>query len=214
MDGVWNPHTPPVDLPLQSAYHSDGYSDPSAGNTLDNKSHFPLQDPEEWQVDDVLLWLAATNNYLYAEVFRECEITGAKLREMTDVKLAQMNISDSTHKQSLLLAIQELFTGLSETVSLLQLLTVICSHWHYPQTVLVMLIEFGILSPRQQQWGAPGGEIVHHCGQVVGCVKKCTKLPKDGAHYQEEKLTLNKKSCSPIGQPWAIHGVQVLHNRV
>jgi len=68
-------------------------------------------------VDDVLLWLAATNNYLYAEVFRECEITGAKLREMTDVKLAQMNISDSTHKQSLLLAIQELFTGLSATVS-------------------------------------------------------------------------------------------------
>ena len=117
MDGVWNPHTPPLDFPLQSAYHSDGYSDPSAEDTLDNKSHFPLQDPEEWQVDDVLLWLAATNNYLYAEVFRECEITGAKLREMTDVKLAQMNISDSTHKQSLLLAIQELFTGLSETVS-------------------------------------------------------------------------------------------------
>lgn len=76
--------------------------------------HFST-DPEEWQLDDVLLWLAATNNYLYAEVFRECEITGAKLREMTDVKLAQMNISDSTHKQSLLLAIQELFTGLSET---------------------------------------------------------------------------------------------------
>lgn len=77
----------------------------------------PPQDPEKWQVDDVLLWLAATNNYLYAEVFRECEITGAKLREMTDMKLAQMNISDSTHKQSLLLAIQELFTGQSETVS-------------------------------------------------------------------------------------------------
>ena len=117
MDGVWNPHTPPLDLPLQSLYHSDGFSDPSAEDTLDNKSRFPLQDPEEWQLDDVLLWLAATNNYLYAEVFRECEITGAKLREMTDVKLAQMNISDSTHKQSLLLAIQELFTGLSETVS-------------------------------------------------------------------------------------------------
>ena len=99
-------------------------------------------------MDDVLLWLAATNNYLYAEVFRECEITGAKLREMTDGKLAQMNISDSTHKQSLLLAIQELFTGLSETVSR-DFNRDICSHWHHPQTMPVMLMKFGILSLRQ-----------------------------------------------------------------
>ena len=75
------------------------------------------QDPEEWQVHHVLVWLAATNHYLYAEVFRENEITGQKLRQLTDVSLNQMSITDSTHKQSLLLAIQELFTGKSESVS-------------------------------------------------------------------------------------------------
>ncbi|XP_068726075.1 phosphatidylinositol 3-kinase regulatory subunit alpha-like [Montipora capricornis] len=74
-----------------------------------------ITDPEEWQVDDVLIWLAATNHYLYAEVFRENEITGQRLRQLTDVSLSQLNIRDSTHKQSLLLAIQELFTGHSET---------------------------------------------------------------------------------------------------
>ncbi|XP_078353937.1 phosphatidylinositol 3-kinase regulatory subunit alpha-like isoform X2 [Oculina patagonica] len=70
---------------------------------------------DEWEVSDVLMWLAATNNYLYAEVFREHEITGMKLRHLTDTKLSQMNIADSFHKQSLLLAIHELFTGESET---------------------------------------------------------------------------------------------------
>ena len=69
-------------------------------------------------MDDVLVWLAATNHYLYAEVFRENEISGQKLRQLTDVSLKQMNITDSTHKQSLLLAIQELFTGKSESVSI------------------------------------------------------------------------------------------------
>ncbi|XP_015755631.1 PREDICTED: phosphatidylinositol 3-kinase regulatory subunit alpha-like [Acropora digitifera] len=82
----------------------------------DNDDYIDLvTDPEEWKVVDVLVWLAATNHYLYAEVFRENEITGQKLRELTDVSLNQMNITDSTHKQSLLLAIQELFTGKSET---------------------------------------------------------------------------------------------------
>jgi len=63
------------------------------------------------------MWLAATNHYLYAEVFRENDMTGAKLRRMTEISLSQMNITDSTHKQSLLLAVQELFTGESEIVS-------------------------------------------------------------------------------------------------
>lgn len=63
------------------------------------------------------MWLAATNHFLYAEVFRENEITGTKLRHLTDTSLNQMNISDNFHKQSILLAIQELFTGESETVS-------------------------------------------------------------------------------------------------
>lgn len=83
-----------------------------------HRCHVICQDPEEWKVVDVLVWLAATNHYLYAEVFRENEITGQKLRELTDVSLNQMNITDSTHKQSLLLAIQELFTGKSESVSI------------------------------------------------------------------------------------------------
>ena len=70
-------------------------------------------------MEDVLLWLAATNHYfMYAEVFREHDITGTKLREMTDITLCQMNIVDPTHKQSLLLAVQELFTGQSEIVSI------------------------------------------------------------------------------------------------
>lgn len=64
-----------------------------------------------------MVWLAATNHFLYAEVFRENEITGTKLRHLTDTSLNQMNISDNFHKQSILLAIQELFTGESETVS-------------------------------------------------------------------------------------------------
>ena len=64
------------------------------------------------------MWLAATNSFLYAEVFREYDITGAELRRMTDMSLSRMNIADSTHKQSLLLAAQELFTGQSETVSI------------------------------------------------------------------------------------------------
>ena len=63
------------------------------------------------------MWLAATNYYLYAEAFREHDITGMKLRHLTDMSLNQMNIVDSFHKQSLLLAIAELFTGESETVS-------------------------------------------------------------------------------------------------
>lgn len=80
----------------------------------DTYIHF-VSDPGEWQVEDVLLWLAATNHYfMYAEVFREHDITGTKLREMTDTTLCQMSIVDPTHKQSLLLAVQELFTGQSE----------------------------------------------------------------------------------------------------
>ena len=62
------------------------------------------------------MWLAATRNYQYAEVFREHEITGPELRQLTDTKLSQMNITDASHKQSLLLAVQELFHGDSETV--------------------------------------------------------------------------------------------------
>lgn len=63
------------------------------------------------------MWLAATKNYQYAEVFRENEISGPELRQLTDTKLNQMNISDASHKQSLLLAVQELFHGDSETVN-------------------------------------------------------------------------------------------------
>ncbi|RMX38675.1 hypothetical protein pdam_00005911 [Pocillopora damicornis] len=74
-----------------------------------------VANPDEWDVNDVLVWLAATNHFLYAEVFRENEITGTKLRHLTDTSLNQMNISDNFHKQSILLAIQELFTGESET---------------------------------------------------------------------------------------------------
>lgn len=70
---------------------------------------------EEWEVNDVLMWLAATKNYQYAEVFRENEISGPELRQLTDTKLNQMNITDASHKQSLLLAVQELFHGDSET---------------------------------------------------------------------------------------------------
>ena len=63
------------------------------------------------------MWLAATRNYQYAEMFRENEITGPELRQLTDTKLNQMNITDASHKQSLLLAVQELFNGDSETVN-------------------------------------------------------------------------------------------------
>ena len=63
------------------------------------------------------MWLAATRNYQYAEMFRENEITGPELRQLTDTKLNQMNITDASHKQSLLLAVQELFNGDSEAVN-------------------------------------------------------------------------------------------------
>ena len=63
------------------------------------------------------MWLAVTRNYQYAEMFRENEITGPELRQLTDTKLNQMNITDASHKQSLLLAVQELFNGDSETVN-------------------------------------------------------------------------------------------------
>ena len=63
------------------------------------------------------MWLAATRNYQYAEMFRENEITGPELRQLTDTKLNQMNITDASHKQSLLLAVQELFSGDSEAVN-------------------------------------------------------------------------------------------------
>ena len=76
-----------------------------------------FQSLDEWEVNDVSMWLAATRNYQYAEVFRENEITGPELRQLTDTKLNQMNITDAFHKQSLLLAIQELFHGDSETVN-------------------------------------------------------------------------------------------------
>ena len=76
-----------------------------------------MQNPDEWEVNDVLMWLAATRYYHYAEMFRENEITGPKLRQLSGTKLSQMNITDAFHKQSLLLAIQELFHGESETVN-------------------------------------------------------------------------------------------------
>jgi len=63
------------------------------------------------------MWLAATRHYQYAEVFRENEITGPDLRQLTDAKLIQMNIADAFHKQSILLAVQELFHGESQTVN-------------------------------------------------------------------------------------------------
>lgn len=71
--------------------------------------------PDEWDMNDVLVWLTATNHFLYAEIFREHEITGIQLRDLTTTSLDQINITDSFHKQSILLAIQELFTGESET---------------------------------------------------------------------------------------------------
>lgn len=74
-----------------------------------------VTNPDEWEVNDVLMWLAATRYYHYAEMFRENEITGPKLRQLSGTKLSQMNITDAFHKQSLLLAIQELFHGESET---------------------------------------------------------------------------------------------------
>ena len=76
-----------------------------------------FQNLDEWEVNDVLMWLAATRNYQYAEVFRENEITGPALRQLRDTKLRQMNITDAFHRQSLLLAIQELFHGESEMVN-------------------------------------------------------------------------------------------------
>ena len=45
MDGVQDPHTPPLDLLLLSVYYSVGYSDPSAEDTLDNKSRFSPTGP-------------------------------------------------------------------------------------------------------------------------------------------------------------------------
>ena len=63
------------------------------------------------------MWLAAIKYYQYAEVFKENGISGPELRQLTDTKLNQMNISDASHKQSLLLAVQELFHGDSETVN-------------------------------------------------------------------------------------------------
>ena len=63
------------------------------------------------------MWLAATRHYQYAEAFRENEITGPELRQLTDTKLNQMNIADSFHKQSILLAVQELFHGESQMVN-------------------------------------------------------------------------------------------------
>ena len=63
------------------------------------------------------MWLAATRHYQYAEVFKENEITGPELRQLTDTKLNQMNIADAFHKQSILLAVQELFHGDSQMVN-------------------------------------------------------------------------------------------------
>lgn len=96
------------------------------GSIMQQHNHFHLfQSPDEWDMNDVLVWLAATNHFLYAEIFREHEITGIQLRDLTTTSLDQINITDSFHKQSILLAIQELFTGESETVS------VSCTIVHY-----------------------------------------------------------------------------------
>ena len=76
-----------------------------------------FQSVDEWTVNDVTSWLAATSSYEFASMFIENNIDGTKLESITDTSLIDMGVKDSEQRQLLLLAIQELLTGTSETVS-------------------------------------------------------------------------------------------------
>ncbi|XP_021350181.1 phosphatidylinositol 3-kinase regulatory subunit alpha-like [Mizuhopecten yessoensis] len=71
--------------------------------TLD--ADVPLKD---WNVNDVVDWMAALNIYRYAQLFRDRNIDGTMLEDMDEEKLKELGIKDNFHKKSIMVAIDEL----------------------------------------------------------------------------------------------------------
>ncbi len=76
-----------------------------------------FQGPDEWSVEDVIFWMAATNQFQYAHMFLSHSMNGRKLLGLDEMKLAHMEIHDEFHRKMILACINELI-GNSETVGL------------------------------------------------------------------------------------------------
>ncbi|XP_033127311.1 phosphatidylinositol 3-kinase regulatory subunit alpha-like [Anneissia japonica] len=67
----------------------------------------------EWTVEDVLNWMAATNLYRYADLFKTKKVDGNMLKNLDTNMLLKMGISDEFHRKCLLITRDELVNGTS-----------------------------------------------------------------------------------------------------
>nr|XP_006819735.1 PREDICTED: phosphatidylinositol 3-kinase regulatory subunit alpha-like [Saccoglossus kowalevskii] len=69
----------------------------------------------QWSRDQVLEWMAVTDLYRYADLFKTKEIDGAKLESLDDQTLMRMGILDEFRRQCILITRDELCRGSSIT---------------------------------------------------------------------------------------------------
>ncbi|XP_070563564.1 phosphatidylinositol 3-kinase regulatory subunit alpha-like isoform X2 [Ptychodera flava] len=67
----------------------------------------------QWGVEQVANWMAVTDLYRYADLFKSKEITGAKLEALDDQMLVRMGIVDEFRRQCILITRDELCRGVS-----------------------------------------------------------------------------------------------------
>ncbi|XP_077981754.1 phosphatidylinositol 3-kinase regulatory subunit alpha-like [Glandiceps talaboti] len=100
-------------------FHHDCYSfesnyscerkDPSSSS-----DYCRLSEPvSQWNVEKVLNWMAVTNLYRYAELFKSKDIDGAKLEALDDGTLIRLGITDEFRRQCILITRDELCRGSS-----------------------------------------------------------------------------------------------------
>ncbi|XP_071952094.1 phosphatidylinositol 3-kinase regulatory subunit alpha-like [Antedon mediterranea] len=70
-------------------------------------------DLAEWSVEDILNWMAATNLYRYADLFKTKKIDGNALNNLDETALQKMGIGDEFHRNCLLITRDELAKGTS-----------------------------------------------------------------------------------------------------
>lgn len=63
---------------------------------------------EQWTIEDVLNWMAVTNLYRYAELFRTKLMNGKKLASLTEQDLENMGLLDEFHRKCILYTSDEL----------------------------------------------------------------------------------------------------------
>lgn len=63
---------------------------------------------EHWSIDDVLNWMAVTNLYRYAELFRTKGVDGNKLASLSEQELENMGLLDEFHRKCIIYTRDEL----------------------------------------------------------------------------------------------------------